>query len=76
MSDDERERAARLIQVCDERRAKWELWFPNPESVVEVSRADLLALVEVARQRERFALAAAERIASQSEKLSRKSERT
>lgn len=42
-------RALELIATVEAKLPKWEAWFPNPESEVEVPRAALLALVAHAR---------------------------
>lgn len=43
-----RERAEGLIQTINRSLSKWRTWFPNEQSMVEVPRADLLALKKYA----------------------------
>lgn len=45
------ERASKLIETIDRSLTKWRAWFPSEESIVDVPRADLLAVAELARDR-------------------------
>ena len=47
--NDEVRRAERLIATIDANLKKWQTWFPNGESCVDVPRDDLLALAKFAQ---------------------------
>lgn len=44
-----RERAESTIERVDRCLPKWNAWFPKENTLVEIPRADLLALIHFAR---------------------------
>lgn len=54
MSDEQRKRAAELIASVERQLPRWVAWFGNELSEVDVPRADLLALVALAKEAEKL----------------------